>query len=80
MSSVCGGAGGDALYATLYAGGCGGWAQFRAFEISIVEVFSLQSATKGGMRTPAIVSYDLKRFWVPYHALSVRISLACSSL
>ena len=38
-----GGAGGDALCATLYAGGCGGLAQFRCFEISIVAVFS-QSA------------------------------------
>jgi len=40
-----GGAGGDALCATLYAEGCAGWAQFRGFEISIMAVFSLQSAT-----------------------------------
>ena len=40
-----GGAGGDALCATLYAEGCGGWVQFRRFEISIVAIFSLQFAT-----------------------------------
>ncbi len=34
------GARGDAPCAALYAGGCGGWVQFRGFEISIV-VFSL---------------------------------------
>ena len=40
-----GGAGDDAPCAALFAGGSGGWAQFRGFEISIVSVFSSQSAT-----------------------------------
>jgi len=37
-----------ALCATLYAGGCGEWPQFRSFEILIVAVFSsIQSAADG---------------------------------
>ncbi len=42
---------GDALCATLYAGGCCG-AQFRCFEISIVTIFSLLSATERIERNP----------------------------
>ena len=38
-------AGRDALYAALYAGCCGEWAQFRSFAISIGAVFSSPSAT-----------------------------------
>jgi len=38
-------AGGDALCATLYAGGCGRLAQFRCFEISIAAVFSPSART-----------------------------------
>ena len=37
---LAGGAGGDTLCATLYAGGCGRRAQFRGFEISIVAAIS----------------------------------------
>ena len=33
------------MCAALYAGGCGRWVQCRGFEISIVAVFSLQSAS-----------------------------------
>ena len=41
---------GGALYATPYAGCCGRRAQFQGFDISVVAVFSLQSAAVEGAR------------------------------